>query len=74
MKIILECLNEPSFSKCLDLDSRITIGRQIPPKSLAEPTNGIFDSKVLSRYHVTYSFLFKRLKYTCRTLSYTLET
>ncbi len=54
MKIILECLNEPSFSKCLDLGS-ITIGRQIPPKSLAEPTNGIYDSKVLSRYHVIYS-------------------
>ena len=63
MKIILDCLSDPKFSKCLDLDSRVTIGRQIPPNSLSEPTNGIYDSKVLSRFHVIPLSIDSRLKY-----------
>ncbi|KAJ3390148.1 hypothetical protein HDU92_000644 [Lobulomyces angularis] len=42
--------------KTLDLIEPVKIGRKLPPKCLPSPTNGLFDSKVLSRNHAEIFF------------------
>ncbi|KAJ3091989.1 hypothetical protein HK102_011762 [Quaeritorhiza haematococci] len=49
--VILEPLNDTFATKRLELFEPIKIGRKVGPKSSPEPSNGIFDSKVLSRTH-----------------------
>ncbi|KAI9091138.1 hypothetical protein DFS34DRAFT_635955 [Phlyctochytrium arcticum] len=49
--LLLESQNETFSTKSLDLFETIKIGRKVTPKSGPEATNGIFDSKVLSRNH-----------------------
>lgn len=50
----LECSTDPQHSKTLRLtptDPVLKIGRQVSPQVPPSPTNGVFDSKVLSRQH-----------------------
>ncbi|EGF78630.1 hypothetical protein BATDEDRAFT_26482 [Batrachochytrium dendrobatidis JAM81] len=54
----LESLNHTFTTKMLTLTQSqpIKIGRKVNPRILAEPTNGIFDAKVLSRVHAEILF------------------
>ncbi|KAI9292780.1 hypothetical protein K502DRAFT_294796 [Neoconidiobolus thromboides FSU 785] len=40
--------------KKFELYEKVKVGRQVSPKTAPEPTNGYFDSKVLSRSHAEF--------------------
>ncbi|KAJ3089262.1 hypothetical protein HDU96_003824 [Phlyctochytrium bullatum] len=54
--LVLEPLNETFVTKRLDLLEVVKIGRKVNAKVGPEPSNGIFDSKVLSRNHAEIWF------------------
>ncbi|KNC96214.1 uncharacterized protein SPPG_08367 [Spizellomyces punctatus DAOM BR117] len=54
--LLLESLNDTFTAKSLDLFEPIKIGRKVNPKNGPESTNGVFDSKVLSRNHAEIWF------------------
>ncbi|KAJ3054688.1 hypothetical protein HK097_001095 [Rhizophlyctis rosea] len=49
--IVLESLNDTFATKRLDLFEAVKVGRKMSPKAPPESSNGVFDSKVLSRNH-----------------------
>ncbi|KAI8811174.1 SMAD/FHA domain-containing protein [Cladochytrium replicatum] len=49
--VVLEPLNDTFVTKRLELYEAVKIGRKVNVKTGPEPTNGVFDSKVLSRNH-----------------------
>ncbi|KAJ3095178.1 hypothetical protein HDU97_007215 [Phlyctochytrium planicorne] len=49
--LVLEPLNDTFVTKRLDLLEPVKVGRKVNAKVGPEPSNGIFDSKVLSRNH-----------------------
>ncbi|KAJ3298817.1 hypothetical protein HK104_010265 [Borealophlyctis nickersoniae] len=49
--LILEPLNDTFVTKRIELFETLKIGRKVNTKTNPEPTNGVFDSKVLSRNH-----------------------
>ncbi|KAI8810097.1 hypothetical protein BJ742DRAFT_207591 [Cladochytrium replicatum] len=49
--VVLEPLNDTFVTKRLELYEPVKIGRKVNVKTGPEPTNGVFDSKVLSRNH-----------------------
>ncbi|KAI9201928.1 SMAD/FHA domain-containing protein [Polychytrium aggregatum] len=54
--IILECIDGSFETKVLDLRNKIKIGRKVSPQASSDPSNGIFNSKVLSRNHAEIEY------------------